>query len=294
MPSPRRSCKRRMPSVLSTSSQWRARSRSFRVARVPTRVTLSALIRYARSGQLAEGRIVSRRTLELVIVAALRAVTRRCSPTSAARSSRDGFRRSTRPTTPARTAIARSTRCCVAPAFRYGASSARSARSIRRSRRWSSPATKTIPPPSRSTSTTLRRCAVSSSAAAVSSRSIPSSPGRTTSRPASARRCGTRGGDAIAARAQRLHRGRRARRRPDRLGLPASKTARHAAARKPQGIVAVCVSLGRGEVIAITAPALFGNAQLRNADNLRFAYNVIAGHGPRRLRRVRPRLQRRA
>ena len=39
--------------------------------------------------------------------------------------------------------------------------------------------------------------------------------------------------------------------------------------------------LGRGEVIAITAPALFGNAQLRNADNLRFAYNVIANHGER-------------
>ncbi len=46
-----------------------------------------------------------------------------------------------------------------------------------------------------------------------------------------------------------------------------------------EGIVAVWYRLGRGEVIAVTAPAIFGNAQLRNADNLRFAYNVIAGHG---------------
>jgi len=36
---------------------------------------------------------------------------------------------------------------------------------------------------------------------------------------------------------------------------------------------------GRGEVVAITAPGLFGNARLRDADNLRFAYNAIAGHG---------------
>lgn len=46
-----------------------------------------------------------------------------------------------------------------------------------------------------------------------------------------------------------------------------------------QGMVALAYRVGRGEVIAITAPALFGNAALRNADNLRFAYNVIAGHG---------------
>lgn len=45
------------------------------------------------------------------------------------------------------------------------------------------------------------------------------------------------------------------------------------------GMVAVAYRLGRGEVIAITAPALLGNAQLRNAENLRFAYNVIEGHG---------------
>ncbi len=46
-----------------------------------------------------------------------------------------------------------------------------------------------------------------------------------------------------------------------------------------QGMVAVLYRVGKGEVIAVTAPALFGNAQLRNADNLRFAYNAIAGHG---------------
>ena len=46
-----------------------------------------------------------------------------------------------------------------------------------------------------------------------------------------------------------------------------------------KGMVAVLYRLGRGEVIAIAAPRLFGNAGLRNADNLRFAYNAIAGHG---------------
>jgi hypothetical protein len=45
------------------------------------------------------------------------------------------------------------------------------------------------------------------------------------------------------------------------------------------GSVAVWYRYGRGEVIAVTAPALFGNAALRNADNVRFAYNAIAGHG---------------
>lgn len=46
------------------------------------------------------------------------------------------------------------------------------------------------------------------------------------------------------------------------------------------GLVAVWYRVGRGDVIAITAPPLFGNARLRDADNLRFAYNAIAGHGP--------------
>jgi hypothetical protein len=46
-----------------------------------------------------------------------------------------------------------------------------------------------------------------------------------------------------------------------------------------RGMAAVWYRFGRGEVIAVSAPALFGNDQLRNADNLRFAYNVIANHG---------------
>lgn len=46
-----------------------------------------------------------------------------------------------------------------------------------------------------------------------------------------------------------------------------------------RGMAAVWYRYGRGEVIAVTAPALFGNAALRNAGNLRFAYNAIAGHG---------------
>jgi len=46
-----------------------------------------------------------------------------------------------------------------------------------------------------------------------------------------------------------------------------------------QGMVAVLYRLGRGDVIAVSAPALFGNAGLRSADNVRFAYNVVGGHG---------------
>lgn len=46
-----------------------------------------------------------------------------------------------------------------------------------------------------------------------------------------------------------------------------------------KGMAAAYYRLGRGEVVAITAPGLFGNARLRDADNLRFAYNAIAGHG---------------
>ncbi|HYL27306.1 MAG TPA: DUF4350 domain-containing protein [Candidatus Nitrosotalea sp.] len=46
-----------------------------------------------------------------------------------------------------------------------------------------------------------------------------------------------------------------------------------------QGMVAVLYRVGRGEVIAVSAPVLFGNAGLRSADNLRFAYNMVAGHG---------------
>jgi len=47
-----------------------------------------------------------------------------------------------------------------------------------------------------------------------------------------------------------------------------------------KGMVAVLYRVGRGEVIAITAPALFSNKHLRDADNLRFIYNAVAGHGP--------------
>lgn len=47
-----------------------------------------------------------------------------------------------------------------------------------------------------------------------------------------------------------------------------------------RGMVAVSYRYGRGEVIAITAPELFGNRNLRSGDNLRFVYNSLAGHGP--------------
>lgn len=47
-----------------------------------------------------------------------------------------------------------------------------------------------------------------------------------------------------------------------------------------RGIVATSYPVGKGEVVAITAPTLFGNAYLRNADNAAFAYDVVAGHGP--------------
>ncbi|HVA33995.1 MAG TPA: DUF4350 domain-containing protein, partial [Candidatus Baltobacteraceae bacterium] len=46
-----------------------------------------------------------------------------------------------------------------------------------------------------------------------------------------------------------------------------------------RGAIAITYRLGRGEVVAVTAPALFGNANLRKADNLAFAYDAIAGHG---------------
>ncbi len=58
----------------------------------------------------------------------------------------------------------------------------------------------------------------------------------------------------------------------DRRGVPLLANA--------HGMVAAAYRVGRGEVIAVTAPALFGNAQIRNEDNARFAYNAIAGHGP--------------
>ena len=45
------------------------------------------------------------------------------------------------------------------------------------------------------------------------------------------------------------------------------------------GLAAIAYPLGKGEVIAITAPELFGNAHLASADNARFAFDVLAGHG---------------
>ncbi|HVR45843.1 MAG TPA: DUF4350 domain-containing protein [Candidatus Binatia bacterium] len=46
-----------------------------------------------------------------------------------------------------------------------------------------------------------------------------------------------------------------------------------------KGVVAAFYRVGRGQVVAVTAPAIFSNAQLRNADNVRFAYNAVAGDG---------------
>jgi len=43
---------------------------------------------------------------------------------------------------------------------------------------------------------------------------------------------------------------------------------------------ALAYPFGKGEVIAISAPALFGNAVLAKADNARFAYDLLAGRGP--------------
>lgn len=47
-----------------------------------------------------------------------------------------------------------------------------------------------------------------------------------------------------------------------------------------KGIVAIAYPLGKGTVVAITVPTLFSNSHIAAADNARFAYNVIAGHGP--------------
>lgn len=45
------------------------------------------------------------------------------------------------------------------------------------------------------------------------------------------------------------------------------------------GVVAVAYAYGKGEVVAVSAPALVGNAYLAGDDNAAFAYDVIAGHG---------------
>lgn len=47
-----------------------------------------------------------------------------------------------------------------------------------------------------------------------------------------------------------------------------------------KGVVALAYAYGKGEVVAISAPSIFSNAQLDRADNARFVYDVVAGHGP--------------
>ncbi len=46
-----------------------------------------------------------------------------------------------------------------------------------------------------------------------------------------------------------------------------------------RGVVAVTYRVGKGDVVAITVPALFSNAHLLDADNLAFAYDAVSGHG---------------
>ena len=51
--------------------------------------------------------------------------------------------------------------------------------------------------------------------------------------------------------------------------------------RTPDGLAAIAYPFGKGEVVAIVAPDVFGNANLALAQNARFAYNVLlAGGGP--------------
>lgn len=45
------------------------------------------------------------------------------------------------------------------------------------------------------------------------------------------------------------------------------------------GVVAMAYAYGKGEVIAMSAPAMLGNAYLAAGDNAIFAYDVLAGHG---------------
>jgi len=48
----------------------------------------------------------------------------------------------------------------------------------------------------------------------------------------------------------------------------------------PRGTVAIDYPYGKGDVVAISAPALFDNLEIAKADNARFALDVIGGHGP--------------
>lgn len=48
----------------------------------------------------------------------------------------------------------------------------------------------------------------------------------------------------------------------------------------PQGIVAMTYPYGKGEMVAISAPNVFSNANLARDDNARFAVNVLGTRGP--------------
>jgi hypothetical protein len=47
-----------------------------------------------------------------------------------------------------------------------------------------------------------------------------------------------------------------------------------------KGIVALAYPFGKGEMIAIAAPDVFSNANIAQADNAQFAFDVLGGHGP--------------
>ncbi len=49
--------------------------------------------------------------------------------------------------------------------------------------------------------------------------------------------------------------------------------------RTPDGLAAIAYPFGKGEVVAIVAPTVFSNAYLAQAQNARFAYNVLAAGG---------------
>ncbi len=46
------------------------------------------------------------------------------------------------------------------------------------------------------------------------------------------------------------------------------------------GVAAYWRAYGKGDVVAIAAPSVFSNGEIAAASNARFAYNVLAGHGP--------------
>lgn len=48
----------------------------------------------------------------------------------------------------------------------------------------------------------------------------------------------------------------------------------------PHGVVAMTYPYGKGDMVAISAPDIFSNANLAHDDNARFAANVLGAHGP--------------